>query len=196
MILALSRIPFWARLLIVVRENEILDPATAGPLRAGDYVYLLTPPERVPRLDQLFAESPDVVRRTEPRLGELPINAAARLADIANLYDLELAEEDREATVADYFARHLAAPPQPGSRVPIGNAMLIVRLVEDGRVVRAGLQLREIVEALVAAALARRPGIERMAGRLRARGSLRAAAKTAWRWLRRRAGKAKGGKGG
>src|ERR1035437_4571458 len=37
-------IPNWARPTLVVRNEEILTPAEADPVRAGDYVYLLAPP--------------------------------------------------------------------------------------------------------------------------------------------------------
>jgi potassium/hydrogen antiporter len=42
-ILGLSRLPGWARLLMVVRKNQILGPADAGHLQAGDYGYFLVP---------------------------------------------------------------------------------------------------------------------------------------------------------
>lgn len=184
MILALSRMPPWSRLLLVVRENEILGPPEAGALRPGDYVYLLAPPDRVPRLDQLFVESPDVVRRMEPPIGELPVNGEARIGDIAAMYNLEVAVEDGALTVADYIAGHLASEPQPGNRIPLGNSMLVVRVVEEGGVIRAGLQLREIVDALVAAALARNPRLERMTARLRGRLDPIREAGALWRRLR------------
>ena len=39
-------IPNWARPTLVVRNEEILTPAEADPVREGDYVYLLAPPEK------------------------------------------------------------------------------------------------------------------------------------------------------
>jgi cell volume regulation protein A len=172
LILALSKLPAWARLVLVVRGGEILAPPEAGTLQAGDYVYLLAAPARIPRLDRLFGESPEMARRNEPLFGELPFNADARVSAISALYDLELPPEERELTVADYFARHLRTPPQPGSRVPIGGATLVARSVEEGRVARAGLQIAELMDALVASARRRRggrkprPPIERVGPRL------------------------------
>jgi cell volume regulation protein A len=156
LLMGLSRIPPWTRIVLIVREGEILNPVEAGALVPGDYVYLLTPPERLPRLDRLFGDSPDVARRMERSFGELPLNGEASVGEIAALYDLELAGEGT-LTVAEYFATHLKVQPQPGVRLPLGNATLVARKIEDGVVTSAGLQLEELVDAFVATALARRP---------------------------------------
>src|SRR5690606_1591804 len=113
LILALNRLPNWARVVLVVREGEILGAAEAGPLRPGDYVYILTPPDRVPRLDRLLEESPDVARRLTAPFGELALNGEAQLAEVAQLYGLELSEADSNKTVAECFAAHFKSPPQP-----------------------------------------------------------------------------------
>lgn len=166
LILALSRLPAWARLVLVVREREILTPDRAGPLRPGDYVYMLAPRDRVQRLDRLFEESPDVTRRLSAPFGELALNGEAGLGEVAQLYELELAEADRGLTVAGFFEAHLKGPPQPGARLRLGEATLVARAVQDGRVSRAGLQLDELVEAIVASALAH-PSLRERLARLR-----------------------------
>ena len=86
------------------------------------------------------------------------------MADLAKLYDLEVSDEDSSLTVAAYFARHLKVPPQPGGRLPGGAATLHIRTVEDGAGSRAGLQLGELVDTLVATALARRPALDLSGG--------------------------------
>ena len=178
MVLGLSRLPSWTRLVLVVREREILAGDRIDGLRAGDYAYFLTPMQRVPRLDWLFADTADLARRSAHRVGELAINADARLGDIADLYDLAVADPAREITVADYFASHLRAPAQPGHRLPLGRATLVVRAAEDGRVARAGLLLDELLEGLLAEMQESRPLLPSIRPR-------------AWlsrlqRWLRRR----------
>src|SRR5688572_23063469 len=62
-ILGLSRLPAWARIIMVVRKSHILEPAEAGSLQPGDYCYFLVSRQRLPRLDSLFRSSPDVARR-------------------------------------------------------------------------------------------------------------------------------------
>src|SRR5712691_9001104 len=42
-------LPAWARPTLVVREERILSPGEAHPVRPGDYVYLLAPPEKAQR---------------------------------------------------------------------------------------------------------------------------------------------------
>jgi potassium/hydrogen antiporter len=66
MVLGLTRLPGWARLIMVVRDNNVLSPEEAGELHAGDYAYFLVPPDRIPRLDRLFGAprtSPGAWRR-------------------------------------------------------------------------------------------------------------------------------------
>jgi cell volume regulation protein A len=154
LIMGLTHVPAWARIVLIVRDGDIVDPAEAGPLADGDYVYLLATPEDVPRLDRLFSESPDVARRKTPLFGELPINGDAGIGDIAALYDIDVSEEGGAMSVAEYFSTHLRNAPLPGARLPLGNATLVVREVADGAVVRAGLQLEELVDALLARSLA------------------------------------------
>lgn len=160
LVLGLSRLPSWARLVLVVREGEVHDAPTAGRLQAGDYAYFLIPRERVQRLDRLFSESQDLIRRQFGQFGEFSINGEAALKDVASLYDLEIPSEDARRTVAEYFQSHLRGRVQPGNRLPLGRAVLVVRAVEDDKVDRAGLQLEEMVDAFVAKALAGRPPLD------------------------------------
>ncbi len=167
LILALSRLPAWTRVVLVVRDHEILSPSEAGPLRPGDYAYLLTPPDRVPRLDRLFGESPDVQRRLHAPFGELSLNGDARLGEVAQLYELDIGEADRALSVAGFFKAHHRGASHPGTRLRLGDATLVARQVENGRVERAGLQLDELVEAIVASALSP-PSLRQRLTRLRA----------------------------
>jgi len=60
-------IPNWARPTLVVRNEEILTPAEAHPVREGDYVYLLAPPEKAQALDRFFVRMPPPAS-PDPRL--------------------------------------------------------------------------------------------------------------------------------
>src|SRR5471030_873443 len=60
-------IPSWARPTLGVRKEEILTPTEADPVRAGDYIYLLAPPEKAQALDRFFLNIP-TPRAVDPRL--------------------------------------------------------------------------------------------------------------------------------
>lgn len=53
-LLGRQALPSWAQPVLVARDGEVTDAATAGKLQAGDYVYLLTPPHRIRELDIVF----------------------------------------------------------------------------------------------------------------------------------------------
>ncbi|GLK67493.1 potassium/proton antiporter [Hansschlegelia plantiphila] len=140
-ILARDSIPRWARSIMVVRDDQILDPGDAGALKAGDYAYFLAAPERVAQLDGLFAASES--GRARPALGEFPLRGDTALAMLAQLYGLDVAPEDRQRTVADIFASRFENEPALGDVADFGPATLIVRGVDDGKVVRAGLRIED-----------------------------------------------------
>jgi cell volume regulation protein A len=47
-------LPTWARPVLIVRDQKILQAGDAGPLKADDYAYLLAPPDQIHALDGLF----------------------------------------------------------------------------------------------------------------------------------------------
>lgn len=53
-ILAGTRLPAWARLVLVVRDGQVLESDEVGALRAADFCYFLAPPRRAHDLDALF----------------------------------------------------------------------------------------------------------------------------------------------
>ncbi|MBN1239882.1 MAG: potassium/proton antiporter [Gammaproteobacteria bacterium] len=54
-ILAGAALPPWVRPVLIVRNREVVDAATAGALRPDDYAYFLAPPQQIHALDRLFA---------------------------------------------------------------------------------------------------------------------------------------------
>ena len=145
-VLGLSRLPGWARILMVVRRGHILEPAAAGALQPGDYAYFLVSRHRLPRLDGLFRTSPDVARRLGLLFGELPIRGETRVADLAGLYDLDLGPGGPDQTLADWMAARLGAGPSLDATIEVPRAILVVRRLEAGRIASAGLQLEELMQ--------------------------------------------------
>ena len=145
-ILGLSRLPGWARIVMVVRKGHILEPAEAGPLQRGDYAYFLVSRQRLPRLDSLFRSSPDVARRLGLIFGELAIRGETRIDEVASLYDLDFGPHAAEETVAHWIAARLDGRPALDAPVAIPRATLIVRRLESGRIASVGLQLEELMQ--------------------------------------------------
>lgn len=145
-ILGLSRMPAWVRLLMVVRKGHILDQAEAGGLRAGDYGYFLVPRERLNRFDTLFRESRDVARRLGLIFGELPIRGETRIAEVEQFYDLKFDGHPPEAVLADWAAERLGGRPVLDAVLAIPGGNLVVRRIESGRVASLGLQLDQLLQ--------------------------------------------------
>ena len=136
-------IPNWARPTMVVRDDEILTPAEAQPLREGDYVYLLAPPERARALDRFFVDMPPP-RAPEPELlGDFFVPGTATLGALAEIYGLQVAAAQNELPLADYFAQVLGRMPKTGDIVSLGPIALLAQKVDFGRVTTVGLRLAE-----------------------------------------------------
>jgi cell volume regulation protein A len=136
-------IPNWARPTLVIREEEILTPAEADPVRVGDYVYLLAPPEKAQALDRFFMNMPPP-RVPEPELlGDFFVPGTAALGALAEIYGLQVAADHSDVTLADFFTENLGRPARLGDVVQLGPIALLAHKVETGRVSTVGLRLAE-----------------------------------------------------
>lgn len=151
-------VPRWARPVLVVRGGEILDPAVAAALRPGDYAYYLAPPQRVHRLDRLFASAGGRVDRES--LGEFSLRGDVAVKELQEMYGLEMTAG--QSTLGELFENPLQDEPEVGDRLPLGSATLVVRELEHGRVVRVGLQFEDLGGAETERAPATR--LERLLG--------------------------------
>ncbi len=166
-ILGLSRLPPFARLLMLVRKGHIVDAAEAGHLQPGDYAYFLVPRDRLARLDSLFRESPDVARRLGLLFGELPIRGETPIGEVARFYELDFAGSDPSDSIADWVAGRLGARPALDASITIRGGRLVVRRIESGRISSVGLQLEEMLQVEPDEALLQRLDEEEDYGRLR-----------------------------
>jgi potassium/hydrogen antiporter len=136
-------IPNWARPTLVVRQEEILTPGEAAPLREGDYVYLLAPPEKAQALDRFFVDMPPP-RAPDPQLlGDFFVPGTATLGALAEIYGLQVAADHTEATLAGYFTEQLARQAKRGDVVVLEPIALLAHQVDFGRVTTVGLRLAE-----------------------------------------------------
>src|SRR6187455_128619 len=136
-------LPSWARPTLVVREQKILSPAEAHPVRQGDYVYLLAPPERAQALDRFFVDMPPPAAPDPRLLGDFFVSGDATLGALAEIYGLVVAPEDAEMPLADYFVEESRRRPKQGDVVQLGPIALVAHRMASGRVTSVGLRLAE-----------------------------------------------------
>jgi cell volume regulation protein A len=136
-------IPSWARPTLVVRDERILTPAEAEPVRQGDYLYLLAPPERAQALDRFFVDMPPPIAPDPHLLGDFFVSAEVTLGALAEIYGLSIAPEAAASSLADYLGQRLGRVPKPGDVLPLDTIVLVVHGVEHDRVSAVGLRLPE-----------------------------------------------------
>jgi len=140
-------IPNWARPTLIVRKEEILTPAEAHPLREGDYVYLLAPPEKAQALDRFFVAMPSPAKPDPRLLGDFFVGGDATLGALAEIYGLQVAADHNEVSLADFFRENLGRPARAGDIVQLGPIALLAHKVADDRVTTVGLRLAELEES-------------------------------------------------
>ena len=136
-------LPSWARPTLVVREQKILSPPEAHPVRQGDYVYLLAPPEKAQALDRFFVDMPPPAVPDPRLLGDFFVSGDVTLGALADIYGLSIAPEAAEISLADHMADELKRRPKQNDIVPLGPIALLAHRVADGRVTSVGLRLPE-----------------------------------------------------
>ncbi len=136
-------IPSWAKPTLVVRDGRILMPAEAGPVREGDYLYLLAPPEKAQALDRFFVDMPPPAVPDPRLLGDFFVSGDVTLGALAEIYGLSIAPDAAEISLADHFADEVKRRPRQGDIVPLGPIALLAHRVTDGRVTSVGLRLAE-----------------------------------------------------
>ncbi len=139
-------IPNWARPTLVIRSEEILTPVEAHPVREGDYIYLLAPPEKAQALDRFFVKLPPPMAPDPRLLGDFFVPGTATLGALAEIYGLQVDADHTEVTLADYFSEQLRRPAKNGDVVELGPIALLAHNVEKGRVTTVGLRLAESEE--------------------------------------------------
>jgi len=136
-------IPNWARPTLVIRNEEILTPAEAAPVREGDYIYLLAPPEKAQALDRFFVKMPPPATPDPRLLGDFFVPGTATLGALAEIYGLQVAADHTEVTLADYFSEQLRRRIKTGDIVELGPIALLAHKVSGGHVTTVGLRLAE-----------------------------------------------------
>ncbi|MGC1668158.1 MAG: potassium/proton antiporter [Pseudolabrys sp.] len=136
-------IPNWARPTLVIRNEEILTPTEAHPVREGDYIYLLAPPEKAQALDRFLVRMPPPVSPDPRLLGDFFVPGTATLGALAEIYGLQVAADHTEVSLSDYFSEQLRRRVKTGDIVELGPIALLAHKVSNGAVTTVGLRLAE-----------------------------------------------------
>jgi cell volume regulation protein A len=136
-------IPSWSKPTLVIRDERILTPAEAEPVTAGDYIYLLAPPEKAEALDRFFVDMPPSTAPDPHLLGDFMVSGEITLGDLAAIYGIAVDPAQAGLTLADYFDIHLDHAPTVGAALPIDSIDLVARSLGGGRVNVVGLRLPE-----------------------------------------------------
>lgn len=136
-------IPSWSKPTLVIRDQRILSPAEAEPIAAGDYIYLLAPPEKAESLDRFFVDMPPSTAPDPHLLGDFMVLGDITLGDLASIYGVAVDPDQAALTLADYFDVHLDHAPTLGATLALDTIVLVARSLGGGRVNVVGLRLPE-----------------------------------------------------
>src|SRR6201996_3257492 len=136
-------IPSWSKPTLVIRNQHILTPAEADPVAAGDYLYLLAPPEKAEALDRFFVDMLPSSAPDPHLLGDFTVSGEHTLGELAEAYGVNVDEDAARLTLSDYFDIHLDHAPKEGAELALDPIVLVARSIGGGRVNVVGLRLPE-----------------------------------------------------
>src|ERR1700726_1008469 len=136
-------IPSWSKPTLVIRDEHILSPIEADPVRPGDYIYLLAPPEKAEALDRFFVDMLPSSAPDPHLLGDFIVSGEHTLGELAEVYGVAVGAEQAGLTLADYFDIHLDHAPKEGATLERDPIVLVARSISGGRVNVVGLRLPE-----------------------------------------------------
>lgn len=138
--------PAGVQLLALVRQGRAIAITPQGALQARDLLYLLVPHDN-PAVQERFDHWLDDIGTRQPEsqrrfYGEFTVDATSPMQDFAEVYltksvtDIRLGE-----TVGDYLNRRLHRKASEGDLVELGNIVLVVREMDQHRIVKVGVKL-------------------------------------------------------
>ena len=142
-------LPRRTRIIAVIRNGAIMNRETLERLQPGDDVIALTPPEHVITLDTLFAPRPvRTPRWGAAALGEFGFDAGVTLGQLGDLYGIPYDPADADKALGEFMHERLGENFVVGDRVAIGGVELIAREMDEGRIMRVGLEIEPAEERL------------------------------------------------
>jgi len=137
------QLPEGSQIVAIVRDGKPLREINTEILQANDYLYVLTPPDRLPELDRVLVAEHGPARLEEHVFfGDFVLNGDTPLAALASAYELKFPDQDNdEETLNDYLLRVFKQRAVVGDRVRLNNMEFVVRDIENGFIVRVGLKI-------------------------------------------------------
>lgn len=134
-------LPEGIAIVSIIRDGKMQKVEGITRLAPNDYVLVIAPAAQRTTLDRLFA--PGIQRsgrsHREEMLGEFVLDGAANLGAVADLYEFPVPKALRHLTVGRFLRWALGGKARPGGRLHVGEIDLTVRAVEEGRIVKIGL---------------------------------------------------------
>ncbi|MGQ0662202.1 MAG: potassium/proton antiporter [Pseudomonadota bacterium] len=140
-------LPWRTRIIAVIRDGAVMDRRTLDRLTASDHVIALAPPQHLWSLDKLFAARP--VQGSAPsEIGDFVFSAEVRLGELGGHYGVPVESGDRKKTLGEFLLARLGSAVVVGDRVSIGGVDLIVREIDNERIVTVGFDVEPQAERL------------------------------------------------
>ncbi len=141
--LATLELPEGMQIMALMRDGAPQPLRPELGFKPGDYVYVLAQPKFLAQANKLFDPHQAPERLEEHRyFGDFVLNGDATLADLADVYGLDIPQGHAGQTLAAYLDELFHGRVVVGDRAALGKAVLVVREMQEGRVSRVGLKLR------------------------------------------------------
>jgi potassium/hydrogen antiporter len=136
-------LPDGTQIMAVMRDGVPQTLRAEMAFAPGDYVCVLAQPKLLSQVNKLFDPHQAPPRLEEHRyFGDFVLNGDAVLGDLGAVYGIDVPVEHARKTLGDYLNERSHGRVVVGDRARLGNAVLVVRELQDGRVNRVGLKLR------------------------------------------------------
>jgi cell volume regulation protein A len=131
-------LPDEAVIAMIVRDDHILSPRGSTRIRADDHVFFVINPRVRELIEGMFVHGRQLARRL-PEGAEFPLRGSTTLADLKEVYDVDLATGHPDQTLDELIRERLADRLEVGRGVELGPFKLRVREISDGKVQSVGL---------------------------------------------------------
>tara|TARA_R110000782_G_scaffold221614_1_gene308823 strand:- start:5642 stop:7378 length:1737 start_codon:yes stop_codon:yes gene_type:complete len=132
-----------SQFLGIIRNGILIDQNPSEALANEDQVVLLSSTNAKSALGQVFAKQlPSPSLDTSFFFGEFSLNPDAKLSDVAQAYGFEIGSSEHNVSVAEFIIRQFHGKPVIGDKVRLGAIKLIVKNIENERIVSVGLKLQ------------------------------------------------------